>query len=156
MKLTLTVLLMALLLVPALGAAAEEEEEWIPLFNGKDLDGWVPKITGFEMGDNHGDTFRVEDGLLKVRYDKYEGDFEGRFGHLFHETLFSYYRIAVEYRFLGEQVPGGPGWAFRNSGIMVHGQPVETMQKDGQGTDTVDNEAGESLTDTRYYEKHRH
>ncbi len=90
----------------------------------------MPKVTGFEVGDNHADTFRVEDGVMKMSYDKYEGDFDGRFGHLFTEKLYSYYRVRVEYRFVGEQVPGGPGWAFRNSGIMVHGQPAMTMQKD--------------------------
>lgn len=123
--------LLGVMLVPVGATAADpDSEEWIPLFNGRNLDGWIPKITGFEVGENHADTFRVEDGLLKMRYDKYEGEFDGRFGHLFHERLFSYYRIAVEYRFVGEQVPGGPGWAFRNSGIMVHGQPAETMTKD--------------------------
>jgi hypothetical protein len=122
---------LAVLLIPVGATAGEPDaEEWIPLFNGESLDGWVPKIAGFEVGDNHADTFRAEDGVLKVRYDKYEGDFNRRFGHLFTEKLYSYYRIRLEYRFLGEQVPGGPDWAFRNSGIMVHGQPVETMQKD--------------------------
>jgi hypothetical protein len=121
---------LAVLLIPVGATAGDPDtEEWIPLFNGKNLDGWVPKITGFEVGDNHADTFRVEGGVLKVRYDKYEGEFNRRFGHLFTEKLYSYYRIRLEYRFLGEQVPGGPDWAFRNSGIMVHGQPVETMQK---------------------------
>jgi hypothetical protein len=90
----------------------------------------VPKITGYEVGENYADTFRVEDGVLKMAYDKYEGEFNRRFGHLFTEKLYSYYRIRVEYRFVGEQAPGGPEWAFRNSGIMVHGQPVETMKKD--------------------------
>jgi hypothetical protein len=36
----------------------------------------------------------------------------------------------VEYRFVGDQCPGGPGWAFRNSGIMIHGQSPESMEKD--------------------------
>jgi hypothetical protein len=131
MKTRLTVLLATLLVVPAIaGAGDPDKEEWIPLFNGKNLDGWVPKITGFEVGVNHNDTFRVEDGVLKMSYDEYDGDFARRFGHLFYEELFSYYRIAVEYRFVGEQAGGGPDWAFRNSGIMVHGQPVETMQRD--------------------------
>ena len=40
--------------------------DWLQLFNGKNLDGWVPKITGFDLGVNYNDTFRVEDGLLKV------------------------------------------------------------------------------------------
>jgi hypothetical protein len=128
---TCVVALLAVLLVPVGATAGDPDaEEWVPLFNGKNLDGWVPKIAGFEVGVNHNDTFRVEDGVLTMSYDKYEGDFDRRFGHLFYEKLFSYYRIRVEYRFVGEQVQGGPDWAFRNSGIMVHGQPVETMTKD--------------------------
>ena len=104
-------------------------EKWIQLFNGKDLTGWKPKITGHELGDNFADTFRVEDGILKVAYDGYE-KFDGKFGHLFYEEPFSNYVLRVEYRFVGKQVPGGPGWALRNSGIMLHGQSPESMTKD--------------------------
>jgi 3-keto-disaccharide hydrolase len=122
----------ALLLLAATTSVAgdPDEKEWIPLFNGKDLTGWIPKITGHEVGENYANTFRVEDGLLKVSYDQWTGEFDGRFGHLFYEKPFSYYVIAVEYRFVGEQMKGGPDWAWRNSGIMIHGQPPETMQKD--------------------------
>jgi len=104
-------------------------EEWIPLFNGKNLDGWIPKITGYPVNENYANTFRVEDGLLKVAYDQYTGEFNERFGHLFYKTPYSYYRIRVEYRFVGQQAAGGPGWATRNSGIMIHGQPPQTMGK---------------------------
>jgi hypothetical protein len=100
--------------------------EWIPLFNGRDLDGWVVKITGRELGADPLHTFRVEDGVLKVDYGRYER-FDGRFGHLFFGVPFERYRLRVEYRFLGEQTPGGPGWAFRNSGAMLHCQAPETM-----------------------------
>jgi hypothetical protein len=103
--------------------------DWIQLFNGKDLDGWIPKITGYETGENFGNTFRVENGVLKVSYDQYD-EFQNRFGHLFYRTPFSHYVIGVEYRFVGEQVKGGPNWALRNSGIMLHCQPPETMKKD--------------------------
>ena len=65
--------------------------QWIQLFNGKDLDGWIPKIRGHAAGVNFGDTFRVEDGLIKVVYDHYD-KFEERFGHLFYQTPFSHYR----------------------------------------------------------------
>ena len=68
----------------------DAEDEWIPLFNGSDLTGWTPKITGYEAGDNFGNTFRVEDGLLKVRYDLYD-QFDGRFGHLFYRDELSHY-----------------------------------------------------------------
>jgi len=106
-----------------------QNQQWIQLFNGKDLTGWIPKITGYELGENYGNTFRVEGGLLEVVYDHYQ-EFDGRFGHLLYQTPFSHYRLRVEYRFTGEQVPGGPGWAFRNSGIMIHGQAPATMRKD--------------------------
>jgi len=122
--------ILLLLILPALASAADpDEKQWIPLFNGKDLAGWVPKITGYEAGVNFGDTFRVENGVLRVVYDKYD-TFGGRFGHLFYETPFSHYVIAVEYRFVGGQAKGGPDWAFRNSGVMIHGQPVATMKQD--------------------------
>lgn len=103
-----------------------EREEWVQLFNGKDLSGWTVKINGYDLGENFGNTFRVEDGMLKVSYDQYS-DFGERFGHIFRQQKFSHYIIAVEYRFAGEQAPGGPGWARRNSGIMVHSQAPETM-----------------------------
>jgi hypothetical protein len=106
------------------------KEDWIVLFNGKDLAGWTPKIAKHELGDNFGGTFRVEDGLLKVRYDKYK-TFDGRFGHLFYKEPFSYYRLVVEYRFVGDQAPGHPGaWAFRNSGAMLHSPDPRTMPRD--------------------------
>jgi 3',5'-cyclic AMP phosphodiesterase CpdA len=116
----------------ARGQEAAAEGEWIQLFNGQDLTGWTPKICGFELGDNHADTFRVEDGVLMVRYDKYEGPFNNRFGHLFYKDSFSNYALRVEYRFVGEQVPGGPGWALRNSGAMIHGQTAGSMGVDQQ------------------------
>ena len=107
-----------------------DKEDWIVLFNGRDLKGWTPKISKHELGDNFGNTFRVEDGMLKVRYDKYKG-FDGRFGHLFYKDPFSYYRLVVEYRFVGDQAPGHPGaWAFRNSGAMLHSPDPRTMPKD--------------------------
>ena len=109
--------------------AAVVQNEWIQLFNGRDLTGWTPKITGYELGDNFGDTFRVEDGLLKVSYDRYD-DFGGRFGHLFYDESFSEYVLRIEYRFVGEQAPGGPSWAIRNSGVMIHGERAETMTRD--------------------------
>ncbi len=108
--------------------AKETAEPWTQLFNGKNLEGWTVKIKSYPLGDNHGDTFRVEDGILKVRYDQYEGRFRGRFGHLFFQETFSNYLLRVEYRFVGEQALGAPGWALRNSGIMIHGQSPESME----------------------------
>src|SRR5262245_34437861 len=124
-----------LFLLPALLAAAlasvaqEKKDEWVSLFNGKDLDGWTVKIKGHDVGDNFGDTFRVDGGVLKVAYDKYK-EFDGKFGHLFYKDRFSHYQLRVEYRFVGEQCKGGPGWAVRNSGVMFHAQSPQSMRKD--------------------------
>jgi hypothetical protein len=114
---------------PTKDAAAKDDGKWIQLFNGKNLDGWTPKIRHAKAGENPGNTFRVEDGVLKVGYDQYE-KFEERFGHLFYNEPFSHYRLRVEYRFVGEQCPGGPGWAIRNSGVMIHGEKPEEMTVD--------------------------
>lgn len=121
---------LALFCLPSFAFAEEpKKEDWKPLFNGKNLDGWTPKIKGFEYGDNHADTFRVVDGVLRVSYDKYK-KFDENYGHLFYKEKFSNYRLRVEYRFYGKQVDGGPGWAQRNSGAMLHCQDPKTMGKD--------------------------
>ena len=106
-----------------------DEKEWIQLFNGRDLNDWSPKFAHHDLGENFNDTFRVEDGLLKVRYDKWQ-NFTDEFGHLFYKEPFSYYLLAAEYRFVGEQVAGGPGWAVRNNGLMLHSPHPKTMLKD--------------------------
>jgi len=121
--------LLPLFLSVAFLLPAQTAKDWIQLFNGKNLDGWTPKIRGYAVGENYGNTFRVKDGKLTVNYDQYT-DFAEQFGHIFYKDSFSHYIIAVEYRFVGDQAPNGPGWATRNSGIMIHGQPAATMQKD--------------------------
>ena len=122
-------LLTMVLCVPGFAQNDPDKKEWIQLFNGKDLDGWDVKITGYDLNDNFGNTFRVENGVMKTAYDQY-GQFNNRFGHIFYRQKFSHYIIAVEYRFVGEQTPGAPDWAFRNSGIMVHSQSAQSMEKD--------------------------
>lgn len=127
-NLTLYFLFILLLFVDLVGCT-QSKEEWIQLFNGKDLTGWTPKIRGYPAGENFGNTFRVEDGIMKVSYDQYD-KFDLRYGHLFYNEPFSDYIIRVEYRFVGEQCKDGQGWAYRNSGIMVHGQTPESMGLD--------------------------
>jgi len=119
----------------AFSAVADEKKagkgdgEWIQLFDGKSLEGWTPKFKGHELGENYLNTFQVKDGILCVNYDKYES-WGNKFGHLFYKEKFSHYILRVEYRFVGDQVKGGPGWAKRNNGLMLHGQDPKTMKKD--------------------------
>lgn len=124
-------LFVLLLLIGATAVAQHKTDRhgWIKLFNGKDLTGWTIKIKDHPLNDNFGKTFRVENGVLKVSYDQYDG-FKEQFGHIFYKKKFSAYLLTVEYRFTGTQVNGGPAWAFRNSGMMLHGQSPESMALD--------------------------
>lgn len=104
----------------------KKTENWIPLFNGKDLSNWVVKINGFPLNENIRNTFRVENGILKVSYDDYE-DFGNAYGHIFYKEPFSNYILRLQYRFKGDQAKGGQDWATKNSGIMIHSQSPESM-----------------------------
>jgi len=110
-------------------AAPAAAETWRPIFNGRDLEGWVPKINHHPLGENWRDTFRVRDGVLVVSYERYDA-FKDEFAHLIYRTRLSNYRLRLEYRLTGPQTPGAPAWAVRNSGVMLHGQPPETMALD--------------------------
>jgi hypothetical protein len=102
---------------------------WISLFDGKTLNDWTVKIAGHDLNDNYRNTFRVEDGLLKVSYDQYD-TFGGRFGSLFYNKKLSRYWFRAEYRFVGKQAAGAPSWAYKNSGIQLHSQAPETIRKE--------------------------
>jgi hypothetical protein len=126
-------LLLIIVALSGITSAAQPRDpaarEWIQLFNGRDLSDWTPKFAKHDLNENFNNTFRVEEGLLKVRYDKWS-TFGGEFGHLFYKQPFSYYLLVAEYRFVGEQVPGGPNWAIRNNGLMLHSPHPKTMLKD--------------------------
>ena len=108
---------------------AQSAERWEPIFNGKNLDGWVVKLAHHDVGDNFGDTFRVENGVIRVSYDKYP-EFGTRFGHLFYRKKLSHFKLRIEYRFVGEQIKDGPSYAKLNSGVMFHSQAPETILKE--------------------------
>ncbi len=107
----------------------ETPEKWIQLFNGKDLEGWTIKMAKHPLNENFNNTFRVEDGKMVTRYDQY-GEFDAEYGHIFYKNPYSHYKLRVEYRVVGEQVTGGQGWAFKNSGVMFHAQSPQSMLVD--------------------------
>ena len=124
-----TVLNLILMLLASV-SFAQDDQEWTELFNGENLDNWVVKINKHHLGDNHANTFRVEDGLLKVRYDDYDGPFDDQFGHIYFDRPYSRYHLSIEYRFVGEPHDGCPGWARGNSGVMLHCQDPRTIGVD--------------------------
>lgn len=104
--------------------------EWLPLFNGENLDGWTAKFSGYEAGENLLETFRVNEGLLCADYSNWTEPFAGEFGHLYADGSYSHYILRVEYRFIGDQIEAGPGWAWRNNGLMLHGEAPEEIDLD--------------------------
>ena len=104
--------------------------QWVSIFNGVNLNGWTMKINGHPLGVNFANTFRVEDGILKIRYDGYGNDFNKRFGAFFFDKKLSEYRLRVEYRFVGETAPGAPEWGYRDSGVQFHSQSPESLKID--------------------------
>ncbi len=100
-------------------------EEWVSLFNGKDLSGWKIKMARQDVGVNYKNTFRVEDTMIRVVYDDYDA-FENDYGHMYYTTPYSYYKLRFDYRFVGDQTPGGENWNVRNSGVMLHSQSAES------------------------------
>lgn len=126
-SLSLTLLLLLSVAIGTVKAQQSSRQDgWIQLFDGESLDNWLVKFTSQPLGVNYRNTFQVADGLLTVSYDDWD-NFEGEFGHLFYDQVFSHYLLRVEYRFIGDQVSNGPGWAFRNNGMMLHSQDPATM-----------------------------
>lgn len=109
--------------------SSNKQAQWKTLFNGKDLKGWEMKIAGYPLGENFGNTFRIQKGVLQVRYDKYDS-FRNRFGGLYYKEKFTNYRLKVEYRFIGELTPGAPSWGFRDGGVQYHSQSPASMTID--------------------------
>ena len=112
-----------------ISSTQKNNKKWVSLFNGKNLDHWLPKIAGYKLGENFGNTFRVEKGVLKTRYNEYDS-FDKKFGALYFDKKFTNYRLRVEYRFVGNTAPGGPSWGYRDGGIQYHCQPPATVAID--------------------------
>lgn len=110
-------------------STARSPSEWISLFNGKDLSGWTVKITGHPLGKNFADTFRVEEGILKVSYDDYK-QFDKQYGHLYTNIPYAKYRLRMEYRFTGKMMPDAPKYVNLNSGLMIHSQSPQSLELD--------------------------
>ena len=100
-------------------------EEWVSLFNGKDLNGWNIKIANHSLNDNFNNTFQVQDSMIRVVYTEYD-DFDDKYGHMYYKTPYSYYKLRFDYRFIEEQTSGGENWNIRNSGVMIHSQSAKS------------------------------
>ena len=121
--------ILVVIIASLMPGGTKDAPKWKSLFNGKNLDGWKVKIVGHPLGENFGNTFRVENGVIQSRYDAYDS-FRVRFGGLYYNKKFRNYRLKVEYRFTGELTPGAPSWGFRDGGIQYHCQAPESLKLD--------------------------
>jgi hypothetical protein len=122
-------LLLTILFFPSCNNNNEKEinqEDWQTLFNGKDLTGWDTKIKGHPLNENYKNTFQVEDSMIRVVYSEYD-KFNNQFGHLYTKKPYSYYKLKLQYRFVGDQLSDAPEWADRNSGVMLHSQSAQSI-----------------------------
>ena len=124
-----TYVLLLVLVCCAQPKKEETKEQWIKLFNGKDINDWIVKVHHHDPGVNFGNTFRVEDGMIKVRYDQYD-DFNDQFSHLYYKTPLSHFHLKLEYHFTGELQKGAPDYTMLNSGVMFHSQDPSGMLKE--------------------------
>ena len=115
---------------PSEVVAVDSKPAWQKIFNGQNLDGWTVKINKHPVRVNYGNTFRVEEEILKIRYDQYGDDFDERFGAVYFNERLQNYRLRLEYRFVGETAPGAPEWGFRDSGVQIHSQSPESVKID--------------------------
>src|SRR3954465_13175854 len=80
-------------------SAAAEDSAWVQIFNGKDINDWVPKFENQTLGVNQNNTFQVNNGMLEVILN--DGYAKTGFGHLFYNKRpFSYYQLRIQFRFL--------------------------------------------------------
>lgn len=121
-------LISALVICSLFSFKKEDQGKWVKIFNGKDLDGWTMKINGRPLGENYGNTFRIENGIISIRYDNdvYK-NFNNQFGALYFKKKLTNYRLKLDYRFVGETAVGAPTWGFRDSGVQFHGQSPESV-----------------------------
>lgn len=129
MKTCLSFFVIAFLCCACSGSRKADNNQWIQLFNGKDISDWTVKVHHHDAGVNFGNTFRVEDGMIKVRYDQY-GDYNNQFAHLYYKEPFSNYHLKLDYRFAGSLQKGAPSYTMLNSGVMFHSQDPRTILKE--------------------------
>ena len=55
-----------LILVVLVCCSCNQTEEWQTIFDGNSFDGWDIKIRYHELGENYNNTFKAEDGKMKL------------------------------------------------------------------------------------------
>src|SRR5262249_43555053 len=95
------------------GSAPKKGDGWVPLFNGKDLDGWSTYFDGRARNGKTDDLVRVEDGVIHLYPTGADGEARPA-GYLATDKAYSYYQLRFEYKW------GDKRSAPRAGGLMYH------------------------------------
>ena len=98
---------------PAASAEKPESEGWVPLFNGKNLDGWYSYLDSSGKNKDPNGVFKVENGMIHILDVPMSGGKSDN-GYLATNQEFSNVRIHVEYKWGTKRASEGK----RNSGLL--------------------------------------
>ena len=98
-------LLLSLALLPGIVAAGEAQKP-VPLFNGKDLDGWSHFLVEPDVGKD--DVWSIQDGILVCKGEP--------LGHLHTTKDYTSFELVVEWRWAPGTEPGNSGVLMRING----------------------------------------
>jgi 3-keto-disaccharide hydrolase len=105
-----------ILSIPFASAASGEKpdsEGWVPLFNGKNLDGWYSYLESSGKNKDPNGVFKIENGMIHI-LDVPMSDGKSDNGYLATTQEFSNVRIHVEYKWGTKRASEGK----RNSGLL--------------------------------------
>src|SRR5262245_36575411 len=103
---------------PPQSPPATIETGWIPLFNGKNLDGWYTWLPSTGKDNDPKGVFKVDDGVLHI-LDLPETNQEQEFGYIATNNEYSNYRLRFQYRW-GSKRFEPRAHDPRDSGLLYH------------------------------------
>lgn len=99
---------------PACGQT-KADSGWVPLFNGRDFEGFYAHYYQYGVMDMaRQEAFRVDSGMIHVPRAKPTANWAGQ-AHIFTRKRYAWYRVRVEYRYAADHAGGS-----QNAGLIVH------------------------------------
>jgi hypothetical protein len=107
--------------VPENEAKAAINSGWVPLFDGKTLNGWYTNLRGKGRNEDPTKVFQASDGVIHVYKDHADGG-DVSFGCLTTEKEFAYFHLRMEFKW-GDKRFGPRAQVRRDAGVLYHVMP---------------------------------
>jgi hypothetical protein len=99
---------------------AESKQDWKPLFNGKNLEGWYKVLRGKKKNEDPNHLIQVHDGMIHMGKDAEAGS-EQPFGFISTEKEYSDYHLRFEYKWGTKKfAPRDGEETKRDAGVLYH------------------------------------